>query len=310
MDFLLALQNVSVLFLLIVVGYIAGKAGIISEGGQRELSNLVLKVTMPATIILAFQLEYTKERFNTALSIMLTVALSYVVVIALSKIFSRTYDLEDGQRDIVEVASALPNTSTMGYPIVLSILGKEALFFAVLGAGLVFEIISWTYGVFTIGRSSNVDFRKDFVKNILLSPGILAIIIGFTLFRLSITIPEPINTSMSILGQATSPLAMLVVGILLSRSNIRECLMSGRLYIIAVVRLLIFPLLILFTLNLLGFDGMRVIIPAVMLGMPTTAYVAMFSTNAGNDAELASQIIFISSLLSIITIPIVITLAS
>lgn len=310
MDFLLTLQNVSVLFLLIVVGYIAGKANIITESGQKELSNLVLKITMPATIILALQLEYTKERFNTSLRIMLIVMLAYIGMIILSKLISKIYKVTEGQRDVIRVASILPNTSFMGYPIVLSILGKEALFFAVLGAGLIFEVVAWTYGLYTISKSTGVDFKKNVVKNILLSPGILSIIIGFILFIFSIKIPEPLNTTMGLLSQATSPLAMIVVGILLSRSNIKECLISGRLYIMASIRLLVFPLLIFFTLNILGFSGMEIVIPVVMLAMPTAAYVAMFSANVGNDANLASQIVFISSLLSLITIPVMVLLVS
>lgn len=310
MDFLLTFQNVSVLFLLIVVGYIVGKVGIVSPSGQRELSALVLKVTMPATIILAFQLDYTKERFDTALKIMAIVGVSYLAMILLSKLLSRFYKIKDNQRDIVEIAGILPNTSFMGFPIVLSILGKEALFFAVLGAGFLFEVVAWTYGAYVIHRSSGQDFSKNIVKNILLSPGILAIIIGFGLFITSTTIPEPLNTTMGLMSQATSPLAMIVVGILLSRTNIKECVTDLKLYLIAITRLLLFPLGIFFVLSLLGFKGMEVIIPVIMLGMPTAAYVAIFSADAGNDANLASQIVFISSLLSLVTIPILVMLVS
>ena len=120
MDFLITLQNVSVLFLLIIVGFIVGKLGIISENGQKELSNFVLKVTLPATIILALQLEYTRERFNISLNIMLIMIIVYVVMITISKLLSRYYRVSTGQRDIIEVASVLPNTSFMGYPIAVS----------------------------------------------------------------------------------------------------------------------------------------------------------------------------------------------
>lgn len=310
MDFLLTLQNVSVLFLLIVVGYIVGRLGIISEKGQKELSDLVLKVTMPATIILALQLEYTQERFNTALRIMAIAAVSYIVMIITSKLISRIYNLTPGQRDIVEVASVLPNTSFMGYPIVLSILGQEALFYAVLGSGLIFEIVAWTYGAFTISKNAEEDIETDLVRDILLSPGILAIIIGFILFIFSIPIPEPINSTMNLLSPATSPLAMIVVGILLSRSDIKECVTNLRLYTIALVKVLVFPLLIFLILRVLGFTGMEIVIPVVMSSTPTAAYVAMFAANVDNNGSLASQIVFISSLLSLITIPIMVMLVS
>ena len=245
MNFLFTLQNVSVLFLLILVGYIAGKTNIITLGGQRELSSLVLKVTMPATIILALQLKYTPEKLITAFRIIGIVMVAYIGMIILSKFISKVFKVTDGQRDVIQTALILPNTSFMGYPIVLSILGGEALFFAVLGTGLIFEIISWTYGIYTISKTTKFDFRKDLAKNIIFSPGILSIAIGLLLFILSIKIPEPINTTMKLLSQATSPLAMLVVGILLSRSSIIECLTNAKFFVIALIRLLVFPLLVL-----------------------------------------------------------------
>ena len=222
MNFLLTLQNVSVLFLLILIGYIAGKTNIISLEGQSELSNLVLKVTMPATIIMAMQMEYTLARLMTALRIIGIVIVAYIGMIILSQFISKIFKVDDGKKDVIKIGLILPNTSFMGYPIVLSILGGEALFFAVLGAGLVFEIVSWTYGISTISRTTEFDFRKSLAKNIIFSPGILSILIGLLFFIFSIKIPEPVHTTMKLLGQATSPLAMIVVGILLSRSNIME----------------------------------------------------------------------------------------
>ena len=307
MDFLITLQNVSVLFLLIIVGFIVGKLGIISENGQKELSNFVLKVTLPATIILALQLEYTRERFNISLNIMLIMIIVYVVTITISKLLSRYYRVSTGQRDIIEVASVLPNTSFMGYPIVLS-LGEEALFYAVLGAGLVFELIAWTYGNLTISKSNGPTLNKRIIKTMLLSPGILSIAIGFTLFILRIKIPEPINSTLGFLSQASSPLAMIVVGILLSRSDIKKCILDGKLFLVAITRLLVFPFIVFITLNTLGVEGIVLTIPIVMLSMPPAAYVAMFSANANNDTDLASQIIFIASLFSVITIPLMVSL--
>lgn len=310
MNFLLTLQKVSVLFLLIIVGYITGKKNIITSSGQKELASLVLKVTMPATIILAMQLEYTSERLFTAFRIMIIVILAYLGMIILSNFTSKRYKVTDGQRDVIKIASLLSNTSFMGFPIVLSVLGNEALFFAVLGVGLIFEIVSWTYGIYTISRTTEFDFSKNIVKNILLSPGILSIAVGLILFIFSIKIPEPINATMGLLSQATSPLAMLVVGILLSRSNVKECLTTPKLYLVSITKLLVFPMLIFLVLKVLGFTGMELIIPVIMLSMPTAAYVAIFSANVGNDTNLASQLVFISSLLSIITIPLMVLLVT
>ena len=308
MDFFITFQSVSVLFLLIIMGYIVGKVNIISESGQKELTSLLLNVTLPVTIILALQMEFSKERFNISLKIILAFVLSYLLMIILSKVIGKLFNVPNNQRDIIEAATILPNTAFMGYPIILAVLGPDSLFYAVIGAGLTFEMVSWTYGVYVISKNTEFDFRKDIVKNIFLSPGILAVAIGFILFVMSIKIPEPIYTSMNLVSGITSPLAMLIVGILLSRSNVKESLVNKRLYMVALIRLIVFPVLIYLLLTVLGFKGMELIIPVIMLSMPTAANLAMFSEKVNNDTNLASQIVFISSLLSLITIPVIVWL--
>lgn len=269
-----------------------------------------MKVAMPSAIILALQLDYSGERFLLGMKTLGLVMVSYLFMIVLSKGLSRFFKLEAARQDILEVATILPNTSFMGYPIVAAVLGKEALFFAVLGAGLAFETVAWSYGIYNISRRTEFDFRENMLRNIVLSPGILSILTGLILFFFSIRIPEPINSTMHILGQASSPLAMLLVGILLSRSSIRQCLFNYKLYLIGLMKLLVFPGLVLLALSGLGFRGLQLIVPVVMLSMPTAAYIAMFSQNTGNDASFASQIVFISCLMSLFTIPLMVSLVS
>lgn len=107
------------------------------------------------------------------------------------------------------------------------------------------------------------------------------------------------------MSPATSPLAMIVIGLMLSRSNIQEALKNPILYLASAFKLLIVPIAITLVLKAFGVAGPALVIPVMMISMPTASYVAMFSANYGNDAKFASQIVFLSSLLSMITIPIV-----
>lgn len=305
MDFFLTLQNVSVLFLLIVIGYVVGKLNIVDEIGQKQLTQLILKVTMPATIILAMQIKLEKERIETMLQILLIMVICYVLITLMAYFVTRQYRLKDNQKDVHMVGLMLSNTSFMGYPIVLALLGQEALFYAVIAGGLVFEIVSWTLGTMIIGRTSQSTSSSSNIKKALLSPGVISIVIGLFFFLTQIQIPDPINSTMRMLGQISSPGAMLVVGLMLSRSNIKEALMNKTLYITAVIKLVVTPVLILLTLRLLGITGIRQVIPVLMLAMPTATYVAMFSANLGNDGKMASHLVFLTSLLSVLTIPII-----
>lgn len=308
MDFFLTLQNVSVLFLLIVIGYGVGKLNIVDENGQRQLTQLILKVTMPATIILAMQIKLEQERINTMLQILLIMVICYTIITLYAYLITRRYPLKENQKDVHMVGLMLSNTSFMGYPIVLSLLGQEALFYAVIAGGLVFEIVSWTLGTMIIARTSeNVEGGSN-IKKALLSPGVVSIVIGMFFFLTQIPIPEPVNSTMRMLGQISSPGAMLVVGLMLSRSNIKEALQNKTLYLTSLIKLVVTPLLILLTLRALGITGIRQVIPVLMLSMPTATYVAMFSANLGNDGKMASHLVFLTSLFSVITIPIIASL--
>ena len=150
-DFFLTLEKVSVLFLLIVIGFVAGKMNLISEKGQKDITQLVLYVTMPATIFSAMQLEMSEERLNTAFMVLGVMAFCYVVMFLVGFFSSKRLPLTKGQKDIFQTALLLSNTSFMGYPIVQSLLGQEALFYAVVGAGFIFETVSWSL---EIGRAS------------------------------------------------------------------------------------------------------------------------------------------------------------
>lgn len=307
MDFYLTLEKVSVLFILIVIGYIAGKINIINESGQKQLTQLVLKVTMPATIILAMQQPFSSEKVHNILVLIGIMIACYIWMFLSSSIVRLLCSgLEDAKKDIMQAGSMLSNTSFMGYPIVLSLLGTESLFYAVICGGFIFEIVSWTFGVYLIGR--NAKSNKLSIKDAIINPGVISIVVGGVLFLFNIKIVEPIYSTMDMLSKATSPLAMIVVGLILSRTKIRDSLKNKYVYITTINKLIINPLVIIFVLKYLGFSSNNIVIPTVLLSMPTAAYVAMFSANTGNDEKFASQIVFICSLFSLITIPIITSL--
>ncbi len=304
LDFFLTLQKVLILFLLIVIGFVAGRTNLISAKGQKDITNLVLYITMPATIFNAMQLPLNKERVQTSLIIIGIMIFCYTIMFLVGFFVSRRLNLTLGQKDIFHTALLLSNTTFMGYPIVSNLLGEEALFYAVLGAGFIFEIVAWTLGVYLIGRNAKATSTFNW-KKIFFSPGIISIAIGLLFFLTQWQLPTLIQDVVDTLSPATSPLAMIVVGLMLSRSDIQAAFKNPVLYLAAFLKLLAVPLLITMILKAVGFSDLTLVIPVIMISMPSASYVAMFAGNAENDTNFASQIVFMTSLLSIITIPIV-----
>lgn len=307
MDFFLTLQNVSILFSLILIGYIIGKLKLITSVGQKEITKLVLYVTMPATIIMAMQVPFSYDKIDNIMKLIIIMICCYIGLFIVSTVVTSFFKVENNQKDIYKTAMILSNTSFMGYPIVLALLGQDALFYAVICAGFIFELVSWTFGTYTIGRHCHSSSSNGGLKKAILNPGVISILIGGTLFLTNLSIPEPISSTMNMLSKATSPLAMIVVGLILSNSKIGDAFKNIKIYIVCLFKLVVNPVLISLTLKTLGFSDIRLILPVVVLSMPTAAYVAMFSDNLGNDKDLAGQIVFICSLLSLITIPLIAT---
>ncbi|MCR8969372.1 AEC family transporter [Facklamia sp. 7083-14-GEN3] len=304
LDFMSTLQSVLVLFILIIIGFFAGRLKVISAQGQKDITNLVLYITMPATIFNAMQLDFNMERVQRAFTILIIVAICYTAMLIFGWLVAKQTKLTIAEQDVFRVALLLSNTSFMGYPIVSNLLGEEALFYAVIGAGFLFEIISWSIGIYLMGRNGSGKVAFNW-KKIVLSPGILSIVVGLIFFLFSWQVPQPLDKVLNILSPATSPLAMIVVGLILSRSNVSKIFANKFLYVQAFLKLVFIPLIILFTLKALNFSNYELIIPTIMLGMPTASYVAMFAQNYDNHPEFASQMVFMTSLLSVVSIPLI-----
>lgn len=303
LNFFATLQRVLVLFLLIVIGFAAGRTGLVSEKGQSDLTNLVLYVTMPATIFKAMQLPFERERIQTALQIIAIMLLVYAFMYLVGRLYTHFLSASPADKDLIRAALLLSNTSFMGYPMVQSLLGEEALFYAVVGAGFLFELVSWSLGIYLVsrrGKGTGFNWKK-----VVFSPGILAALAGLVFFVGQWPLIPPLQSVIDSLAPATSPLAMMVVGLMLSRSNVRDCFANKPVYGICLVKLLVIPLSLVLALRLCGLDGPRLVIPTLMVSTPTASYVAMFAGNADNNPLLASQIVFMTSLFSILTIPLI-----
>lgn len=303
LDFLFTVQQVAVMFVLILIGYIAGKSKLVSVKGQQDFSQLILYVTLPITLFNSLQIQASKDQYLTALSIMggiLIGSLIAIVIGYLTRPLFATSSLD--QQNVIRSSFLLYNASFMGYPILMALFGSEVLFYAVIGTNILFEFFVWTLGRQWMSRTTD-ESAPFSVKKILLAPGIVATILGLTFSLGQIPVVEPFSTAFDMISPATSPLAMILVGLILSRSDLKKTLTQPLLYKISFIKLLVVPLVLLMVLKIIGVQGLALAIPVLQLGMPSAAYLVMFATNYDNESELASGIVFLTSLLSILTIP-------
>lgn len=306
---MVVIQQVAVLFLLIVVGYGVKKLNVVSDKINNEISSLVINVTLPAFLLTAMGASFSKEKlFNSGWLLVIAFAI-YLCAILCSYIFVKFMKIEGRNKDIYQYVIVFANTGYMGYPVTAAVFGKEGVFYAAI-YNLAFTTLIWTFGVYLMKRTDNSETERS-IKNIMkkmMSPALVAVVVGFTLFLFSVEIPPTIFKTLEIIGGATTPLSMMFIGFILAEIPLRDFGDGKNMAVVTLVRLIILPLLVLVVLKAMGVSGYLLSIPVLITAMPAAANTAILSAKYNNDYKLASKLIFVTTLLSIVTIPLIIGL--
>ncbi|AOY78274.1 hypothetical protein BJL90_06835 [Clostridium formicaceticum] len=285
-----------------MIGYGAKKLNYMDNALNKGLSNLVMHVTLPAMIIKSMQFEFSKELFFTSIKVILLSLVVYAIVIGISFCFPRMMRIGGKKRDVFQFILIFSNVGYMGYPIVDAIYGEIGVFYTAL-YNIPFNFIMLTLGVYVLRRSSEGIKEKVDYKKVLLNPGILAVAVGFSFFLLSIKLPLPVYETLDILGSTTTPLAMLVIGSFLADMSLGDVFKEEKILWLAMARLVVLPGMVMGILYFVGVRGLMLGVPVVITAMPAAANTAVLATLYESDHYLASKGIFLTTALSLITIP-------
>ncbi len=298
-DFLVVVGRVFTLFLMMGVGFLFAKKGWFSPATSSQCTKLILYVVGPCIIITKLQIEASPAVVRTMLLAALGMALTYVVLIPLMQLMFRKEPADTAVVRRFGVVYA--NNSFMGLPLLAGVLGEEALLFGVISM-LVFSLFQWTHGVMTMGG-------KLSVRSAVLNPGIVAIVVGVFFFAVGFEIPSPVYNAMEFLGDLNSPLAMVVIGAQMARADILGVLKKPKLYLTAALKLVLAPALTVLLLLPLGLDPLSYCACVVLAACPTAGVTSMFAQMFRRDEETAAQMVTLSTLLSIVTLPVFAVLA-
>ncbi|MCC5909580.1 MAG: AEC family transporter [Clostridiaceae bacterium] len=302
MTFFNTFNAILTLFLMMIMGYGAKKLKFIDNTLNKGLSNLVLKVTLPALIIRSMQFEYSRELMIDSIKMILISFLIYAITIGISYLIPKLLKVEGEKKDVFQFILIFSNVGYMGYPVVSAIYGDTGVFYTAL-YNLPFNFILLSLGVYVFCRNDDGGSAKINFMEILLNPGIIAVILGFAFFLLSIELPPPILVALESVGDATTPLSMIVIGSLLADMSIKDVMNEEKILWLSFARLIVIPMIVMGVLWVMGLRGLLLGVPVVISAMPAAANTAVFATLYNSDYYLASKGIFITTLLSLITIP-------
>ena len=285
------LTQTFIMFILMILGLILSKTGLLTEHGSKDMANILLYAVIPCVIIRSYITDFTMEKlYGLLMSAVLAVA-AFAVAIAVS------YIIYGMRKPIDNFGTAFCNAGFIGIPLVTAVFASFAS---------ILNLLQWTYGIVIITR------RKDMIniKKVFVNPVTISLVIGLFLFITGIKLPGVINSTMAGVAALNTPAAMIVLGYYLSCVRIRDLLLNPSLYLASFVRLIIIPLLTLLVLYIIpaghGQIGMITLIAAAT---PVGTSTAIFAQKFGQDYERAVCMVCLSTLFSIITMPVVMYLA-
>jgi len=297
-----AVNQVLVLSIMMVIGIYARKKGFIDDRVEKGLSAILINITLPLMIINSFCLEFDRAIMGNAIKIFFYSVVIHLVLLILSRyIYIKA---SDRKKPLLIFTTSFSNCGFMGYPVLNSIFGEIGVFYASIFT-MVFTALVWTIGVslFT-GKISMKEASKSILKN----PSIWAVIIGIIIFVGQIKLPFAINSTVKSVGNMTTPISMIIIGSMLCGSNIKEMIGDFSLYYLSIVRLILVPIATYFTMNMFNIDSMLVAICTLLMAMPGAVVGPVIALSTGGDGKYGSQCVFITTLLSVITIPLFIYL--
>ncbi len=293
------------LFALVVVGFMAGKLGYLGGDFDRQLSRLVINITCPALILSSAMTGELPDR-QYILPLLLISTVTYVLLAGAAFLLPKYITRKADDQGPVGFALMFGNVGFMGYPVVASIFGHEAVFYAA-----VLNVVN-TFAVFTIGTIliTGTSSDKDrFQKKVLYSTPMLAAYLTMGIVALQIdNIPTAISQPLTMLGNITVPAALLIIGSSMSNLSFRTMLGNGTVYATTLLRLAILPVGVHYLMMALGFSPFVVNINTLVIAMPVATYGTILCLKYNKDTTMITEVTFITTLASMITIPLLVML--
>lgn len=306
-------QVMLTLFAIVVVGYIAGKLGYMGGTFDKKLSKVVIDITCPALILSSAMTGELPDR-RYILPLLGISVLTYVLLTGVALLLPRFLTKKKDDEGVIGFAMMFGNVGFMGYPIVASIFGHEAVFYAA-----VLNVVN-TFTVFTVGtmlvvgknQESTVEEKemsqKKMLRKVLYSTPMLSAYLTMLIVALEIKdIPEFISQPLTMIGNITVPAALLIIGSSMSQLPLRALLGNSTIYTTTLMRLAILPIGIHYLMTLLGFSSFVVGINTVVIAMPVATYGTILCLRHGKDTTLITEVTFITTLLAMISIPLLVT---
>ncbi len=304
MNIQILITQMGKLFIIIFIGYFIYRSKLVNDEFVKVFTELMLKVTMPAMILSSvLNLEERQSFGDVMTAFAVAIALMFVILPIIGYLLARLLFVKKEQIGLYTFMNTYSNIGFMGFPVIAPLCGSVGLFYAAI-FNLIFNLSIFSLGIIIINRGNDNEVRFD--PHLLLSPGIIGAVLAIVIYFLDLHFPAIINETIDSVGLITSPSAMLLIGCSLATMDIKSIFDEWRLYPWTIIKQLLIPLALWFPLVLVIKNPLLLQVAYIMIAMPVANSSALFATSYGGDTQLAAKGIFISTLFSLVTVPLVI----
>jgi predicted permease len=287
-------KQVLVLFILILVGLVCRKRDLLTRAGVDSISRFIIDVSLPCMAVTSLQRAFTPEIMQDIILVMMISLCVHTASFFVGRLLTRK--MEPARGKVYHFAILFSNSGFLGIPVIQAAIGDGAVIYPIafmIGV----TIITWTFGISIFTGKEGIK-----VRNIIKNPGVIGMLIGIGLFALQIRLPDIPLQALTMIGDITSPVSMIVVGANLAGIKLKD-LNDRSVYTQAFFRLVLLPMLLYFILQPANVDHEVLMSTVLLTGMPVAAITTVFAGQYGADAAYASKLIFVTTFLSIPSIP-------
>ena len=291
------------LFLILGLGYFLNKIKLFDTAINQKLNLLILNVTTPAMILASVSSNNQSSNTGVVLKVLLVAIAIFVILPILSFILVKIMRVPKHQEGIYMFMTVFSNIGFMGFPVIKSIFGSQAVFYTAI-FNMVFSLLVFTLGIFLINYGT--ENKADFNIKTLLSPGIVSSFGAIVIYFLKIPIPSVLGSTLNSVGNITTPIAMMLIGSTLANIDIKEVFTEFRIYPYTLVRQILIPAVFYPILKFFISNPLILGVTLIVLAMPVGNSAVQFATKYDADIDLAAKSVFITTLISVFTIPLIV----
>lgn len=299
MDSNIALTQILILFSILLAGIVLKKTKQFGDTAEDTMSTLIVKLGLPSMILASTNIERTANAVKDVYIILFMSVIFYAAMFVVGALGAKIAKLKKDSANVFIALITFANVGFMGFPVIRSFYGEIGVFYTSV-VNLIFNLTLWTVGVLLFNRNEKLHFKK------LINLGTLSCIAAIALFMTGTRFPAPIYAALNTAGNMTVPVSMLLIGSLMAERNIFKAFADRHLIFMSFIRLIFVPVLTGLILHAAGVGHTVTYIFTILAAMPAGALNAVFAREYNSDKIMASEGIFVSTLLCIGTLPLIV----